>query len=104
MHEHTQSQSKSPGTRDIDHASNKCGGGVSFVSLVNVHAKTEAAGKGGGAADKRGKGKSTSRLKTASRGWSYKARLALVEKGEINIDRAQFQRISPEMVFIVPTD
>ena len=58
--------------------------------MIHVHAKTEAAGKGGDAADKRGKGKSTSHLKTASRGWSYKARLALAEKGEIHVDRAQF--------------
>ena len=55
--------------------------------MIHVHAKTEAAG---GAADKRGKAKSTSHLKTASRGWCYKARLALAEKGEIHVDRAQF--------------
>ena len=61
--------------------------------MIHVHAinKTEAAGKAGGAADKRGKGKSTSfHLKTASRGWSPKARLALAEKGERNVYRAQF--------------
>ena len=55
--------------------------------MIHVHAKTEAAG---GAADKRGNEKSTAHLKTASRGWCYKARLALAEKGEIHVDRAQF--------------
>ena len=90
IHEHAPSHLNSSGTRDINPASKECGGGGSFVGMIHVHAKTEAAGKGGGAADKRGKGKSTSHLKTASRGWCYNARLALAEKGEIHVDRAQF--------------
>ena len=69
--------------------------------MIHVHAKTEAAG---GVADQRGKGKSTSHLKTASRGWYYKARLALAEKGDIHVDRAQFQRVLAVTAFKVPTD
>ena len=87
IHEHTPSPLNTPGTRDIDPASKECGGGGSFVGIIYVHAKTQAAE---GAADKRGKRKYMSHLKTASRGWSYKARLPLSEKGEKNVYRAQF--------------
>ena len=66
----------------------ECGGGSSFLATIPATATQATAHT----TKKRGKGESPCQLKMGSRGWCYKAGLALliVEKDETNVDRAEF--------------
>ena len=98
--EYSLTAQKRPRRRGTDPAGKECGGGDSLLDMIDA-AETQATGH---SKDSRRRKKSPRKMKEDLRGWSYKARLALKEKGAKNVDCAQFKRTFAVMGFEVYTD